>query len=468
MVALDQSPAQESQGTADHAAKFYRAAWRWHFYAGLYVIPFFIMLAVTGMLMMWIACIDGRDGEKTAVIPQEAPLAVSVQAQAAMDAFPDGRLIQYVAPRADDLAALFRIDTDEGAMVAVVDPYTADVLETFPRRSGLYDLMDNTHGELLIGVTGDRMVEIAASLGVILLVTGLYLWWPREARLREALLPNLRARGRALWKNLHSVVGIWISVILLFFLISGLSWAGVWGEKVVQAWSSFPAEKWGAPLSDVTHGSMNDGPKEVPWALEQTLMPASGSLFGEDGLKAGAPVTLDTMDALAREIGFDARYQMNLPKGETGVFTFSRDSMNTDSVDPLSDRTVHVDRYTGKILADVRYEDYSLMGKAMAVGIALHMGTAGLWVILLNTVFCLSVIFLCVSGVIMWWKRRPSGSFRIAPPPLPKNMPLWKGAVVLGLLLSFAFPMAGLSLLTVLLLDWLVISRVPVLRRVLL
>ncbi len=364
MVALDQSPAQESQGTADHTAKFYRAAWRWHFYAGLYVIPFFIMLAVTGMLMMWIAFIDGRDGEKTAVIPQEAPLAVSVQAQAAMDAFPDGRLIQYVAPRADDLAALFRIDTDEGAMVAVVDPYTADVLETFPRRSGLYDLMDNTHGELLIGVTGDRMVEIAASLGVILLVTGLYLWWPREARLREALLPNLRARGRALWKNLHSVVGIWISVILLFFLISGLSWAGVWGEKVVQAWSSFPAEKWGAPLSDVTHGSMNDGPKEVPWALEKTLMPASGSLFGEDGLKAGAPVTLDTMDALAREIGFDARYQMNLPKGETGVFTFSRDSMNTDSVDPLSDRTVHVDRYTGKILADVRYEDYSLIGKA--------------------------------------------------------------------------------------------------------
>ncbi|WP_417244762.1 PepSY-associated TM helix domain-containing protein [Celeribacter sp.] len=468
MVALDQSPAQESQGTADHTAKFYRAAWRWHFYAGLYVIPFFIMLAVTGMLMMWIAFIDGRDGEKTAVIPQEAPLAVSIQAQAAMDAFPDGRLIQYVAPRADDLAALFRIDTDEGAMVAVVNPYTADVLETFPRRSGLYDLMDNTHGELLIGVTGDRMVEIAASLGVILLVTGLYLWWPREARLREALLPNLRARGRALWKNLHSVVGIWISVILLFFLISGLSWAGVWGEKVVQAWSSFPAEKWGAPLSDVTHGSMNDGPKEVPWALEQTLMPASGSLFGEDGLKAGAPVTLDTMDALAREIGFDARYQMNLPKGETGVFTFSRDSMNTDSVDPLSDRTVHVDRYTGKILADVRYEDYSLMGKAMAVGIALHMGTAGLWVILLNTVFCLSVIFLCVSGVVMWWKRRPSGSFRIVPPPLPKNMPLWKGAVVLGLLLSFAFPMAGLTLLTVLLLDWLVISRVPALRRALL
>ncbi|NVK47114.1 MAG: PepSY domain-containing protein [Rhodobacteraceae bacterium] len=465
MVALDQSPAQEMQDAAGNAAKFYRAAWRWHFYAGLYVIPFFIMLALTGLLMMWISFLDGRDGEKTAVMPLEAPLAVSVQAQAALSAFPDGELIQYVAPRADNLAALFRVNTEAGAMMVVVDPYTAEVIETFPRRSGLYDLLDNTHGELLIGVTGDRMVEIAASLGVILLVTGLYLWWPRETRLRDALLPRLRARGRALWKNLHSVVGIWISVILLFFLISGLSWAGVWGEKMVQAWSSFPAEKWGAPLSDVPHGAMNDGPKEVPWALEQTLMPASGSLFGEEGLKPGVPVSLDTMDALAREIGFDARYQMNLPMGETGVFTLSRDSMNTDSLDPMSDRTVHIDRYSGKILADVRYEDYSLMGKAMAVGIALHMGTVGLWVILLNTVYCLSVIFLCVSGAVMWWKRRPAGSLRIAPPPLPKNMPLWKGAVSIGLVLCFAFPMAGLTLLVVLLLDWLVISRIPALKR---
>ena len=29
-------------------SRLYRAVWRWHFYAGLYVIPFLLMLAVTG------------------------------------------------------------------------------------------------------------------------------------------------------------------------------------------------------------------------------------------------------------------------------------------------------------------------------------------------------------------------------------------------------------------------------------
>lgn len=46
-------------------------------------------------------------------------------------------------------------------------------------------------------------------------------------------------------------------------------------------------------------------------------------------------------------------------------------------------------------------------------------------------------------------------------------MPLWQGAVVVGLVVSLAFPMAGLTIATVLLFDWLVLSRLPALKRVL-
>ncbi|WP_195819839.1 PepSY-associated TM helix domain-containing protein [Roseobacter sp. MH60115] len=448
------------------ANKLYFAAWRWHFYAGLFVIPFLTMLALTGMAMLWIAWIDGRDGERTAVAPQDAVSAISVQADAAVQAVPGGELIQYVAPRTPDVAALFRVDHGDEATMVAVDPYTATVIDTFPRRSGWYDFADNLHGNLMLGVTGDRMLETAASLAMVLIATGLYMWWPRGTGWRAALLPNL-TRGRGLWKSLHGVVGIWISLILVFFLISGLSWAGIWGGKMVQAWSQFPAEKWDAvPLSDDRHASMNHARREVPWALELTPMPVSGSEAGVAGVNAPL-VTLDTVGALAREIGFDARYQLNLPQSATGVWTISRDSMSTDSTDPTSDRTVHIDQYTGNILADVRYEDYSLAGKAMAVGIALHMGTLGLWSVLANTVVCLSVLFLCVSSVVMWWKRRPAGANRLAAPPFPRELPLWQGAVLVGLGVSMAFPMAGIALLTVLALDVFILSRLPQLRRVL-
>ncbi|MEM8571310.1 MAG: PepSY domain-containing protein [Pseudomonadota bacterium] len=454
----------EAQARPDaDANKLYFAAWRWHFYAGLFAIPFLAILAVTGMAMLWIAWIDGRDGERTAVLPQGAPLAVSTQAVAAAAAVPDGTLVQYVAPRRNDVAALFRVDAAGDAIMVAVDPYTAQVIETFPRRSGWYDFFDGIHGDLKLGVTGDRILETAASVSLVLIATGLYMWWPRRTGWRDALIPRL-TRGRSLWKSLHGVVGFWMSILLVFFLISGLAWAGIWGGKMVQAWSHFPAEKWdNVPLSDVTHASMNHERREVPWALEQTPMPASGSDAGISGVSG--PVTLDSVDALARALGFDARYQLNLPSGETGVWTLSRDSMSTDSTAPTTDRTVHVDQYTGKILADVRYADYSLAGKAMAVGIALHMGTLGLWSVLANTVICLAVLFLCGSSVILWWKRRPRNAGRLAAPPMPREMPLWQGAALVGLAVSMAFPMAGLALLTALALDIFVLSKLPKLRR---
>jgi uncharacterized iron-regulated membrane protein len=446
--------------------KLYAAAWRWHFYAGLFVIPFLTTLAITGAAMLWIAWIDGRDGERTLVVPQEITLPISVQAEAAVATIPDGVLKQYVAPRTNDVAALFRVDHNGDAIMVAVDPYTAQVIETFPRRSGWYDFADNIHSNLMLGVSGDRMLETAASLALVLIATGLYMWWPRNIGWRKALIPSF-GQGRSLWKSLHGVVGIWLSFFLIFFLVSGLSWSDVWGGKIVQAWSQFPAAKWdNVPLSDDVHASMNHERREVPWALEQTPMPASGSDVGTAGVVEGA-VTLDTVDMLAREIGFVARYQLNVPQSETGVWTLSRDSMNTDSTDPMSDRTVHVDQYTGKILADVRYEDYSMAGKAMAVGIALHMGTLGLWSVIANTLVCLSVLFLCFSSIVLWWKRRPVNASRLSAPPMPKELPLWQGAVLVGLAVSMAFPMAGLALLAVLFLDVLILSKLPKLRRIL-
>lgn len=458
-----------SAGTSRLTGRFYAAVWRWHFYAGLYVIPFLVMLATTGLIMLWVAVIDGRDGEQgIRIAPREAQVAVSTQAAAARAAVPDGVLKQYMSPLGDDRVALFRVDRGEAAFMVAVDPSTGEVLDKWSRQVGWYDFATDIHGSLLLGDTGDRLIEIAAGFAVVLVVTGLYLWWPRNGEsLAAVLLPNLAARGRTLWKSLHRTIGFWVSAILLVFLLSGLSWAGIWGDKFVQAWSTFPAEKWdNVPLSDATHASMNHGAtKEVPWALEQTPMPASGSMAGATGIPAGAPVDLEAMAALARSLGMVGRFQVALPDGETGVWTISQDSMSNDTPDPTSDRTVHLDQYTGKILADVRYVDYSLGGKAMAVGIAFHEGDMGVWNIALNTLFCASVIFLAVSGVVMWWQRRPANAGRLAAPPRPGELPLWKGAVVIGLFLCLAFPLVGIALLAVLAFDMVVVQNIPQLKR---
>jgi uncharacterized iron-regulated membrane protein len=460
----------QSQGAGPSSVahnKFYFAAWRWHFYAALYVVPFLIILAVTGLMMMYIAQVDGRDGEKIQVAATETALSLGEQQSIVLKAVP-GTISEWIGPKADNLAAVFRVKTEAGLRMVALDQYRGEIIEVWDRRAGWYDFADNVHSTLLLGDAGDRMIEIAAGLGLVLVFTGLYLWWPRGGD-TSILIPNIKARGRALWKNLHAVIGFWSSILLILFLISGLSWAGIWGGKFIQAWSSFPAEKWdNVPLSDDIHASMNHGAtNDVPWALEQTPMPASGFDAGITGIAKGSAVTINSVVAFGRTLGLEGRFRVAYPGGPTGVWTITQDSMSGDSTDPFIDRTVHVDQYTGKILASVGFADYSLVAKGMAVGVPFHMGLMGLWNLILNTVFCLSVIFVCVSGVVMWIKRRPSGAGRLAAPPVPAEVPFWKGAVAIGLFTAMAFPLVGITLLAVLAFDLLVLANIPMLKRAL-
>ncbi|WP_417407929.1 hypothetical protein [Hoeflea sp.] len=54
---------------------------------------------------------------------------------------------------------------------------------------------------------------------------------------------------------------------------------------------------------------------------------------------------------------------------------------------------------------------------------------------------------------------------RLSAPPLPKDMPVWTGATRVGLAVLMALPMAGLTLLAVMVLDLAVLPRIPALKR---
>ncbi len=131
-----------------------------------------------------------------------------------------------------DRVAAFAVQVGEDQTGVTLNPYTGEVVETFPWGGGWYDFATEIHGTLLIGNTGDWLIEAAASLGIVMVVTGIYLHWPRGGTgWGAALVPQIGKRGRAFWKSMHGAVGMWMSLILLVFLISGLSWAGIWGPS---------------------------------------------------------------------------------------------------------------------------------------------------------------------------------------------------------------------------------------------
>lgn len=70
----------------------------------------------------------------------------------------------------------------------------------------------------------------------ILLVSGIYLWWPRHWRLPNlcaALLFNPKLRGRARDWNWHNVIGFWSSFPMLLIILSGLIMSYGWANNLL-------------------------------------------------------------------------------------------------------------------------------------------------------------------------------------------------------------------------------------------
>ncbi|OEF91221.1 PepSY-associated TM helix domain-containing protein [Vibrio splendidus] len=477
----------------DHNKTLYFLSWRWHFYAGLFVIPFMLMLSITGLVMLFDDEIELTfHHEALEIVASGEPIKVSQQLAAVQLQYPQGSVTQFVPSKAPDLANRFSVALVDGTSVfATVNQYTGEVVGEIPRSDSLYQLANDIHGTLLIGDWGDYLIEVAISLSILLLISGIYLWLPRDNASRAGFLKLRFGSGtRILMRDLHANIGGTLSLILLLFILSGLAWTGFWGGKLVQAWSTFPAQMWDdIPLSDKTHASLNHGSEEeLPWNLEQTPLPLSQdkpaehvhhveratephdhSKMGEDHSQhvlSASNFSIDDVIEKAQALGF-TQYKVNFPRSETGVYTVAANTMGGDIIDPTQDRTTHLDQYSGRILGEVTWQDYNLFAKTLAVGISLHQGDISIINKLLNALFCLAFILVSVTGGVMWWMRRPSGQRKLGTPPKFGDAGLWKAGLVTVVVISVLFPLAGATIVTAMLLDWLLFSRVEKLKMVL-
>lgn len=163
-------------------SRLYRAIWRWHFYAGLIVAPFLLALAVTGLIMVWGNSVETFLGPRHPIAVPSTPASLIEQAQAAAASLPGGTVTMYVEPATADVAGQFVVDAKDGSHVVAVDPQGPTVVGTILRDDTLFNWASRIHGTLLLGDFGDRVLEIAAGLGLILVLSGLYLFWPKGSR----------------------------------------------------------------------------------------------------------------------------------------------------------------------------------------------------------------------------------------------------------------------------------------------
>ncbi|MFD2830929.1 PepSY-associated TM helix domain-containing protein [Corticicoccus populi] len=430
--------------------------WRWHLYAGLIISPFLIILAVTGAIYLFKHDIEAYIYKDYYQVEEGGErLNPSDLVNTAVNTAGGGDVTRY-RPGEDPSRSVEvgLIDNNGDALTIFINPYTREVLGTINDNTRPMDIIERVHGELSAGTIGDRIVELIACWTIIMILSGLYLWFPKtKEKIKGVFTFRLNKGNRVRWRDLHAVSGFWFSLSLLFFLLSGLLWTGFWGNGVQQlvtaSGSGYPPSIWvgDAPESDIVTEDVAD----VSWAAEQLPVADSEMISGY------RQASINDIAETAESTGIHPSYDIFYPAGETGVFTLS-----TFPDRAQDEATVHIDQYSNSVIADYRYDHYGPIGKFFALGITIHKGLQfGLINQLFGLVICIGLIGMVATGFWMWWKRKPKGRMGA---PKSESIVRHKGILFTLIVLGLIFPLVGVSLIIIWLINIFIIRKNETLR----
>ncbi|MDQ1222967.1 putative iron-regulated membrane protein [Agrobacterium sp. SORGH_AS 745] len=378
---------------------------------------------------------------------QNVPKALPSDILAAAVAAVPGTAVKYTTPGDPGASTEITVSTAEGKRAVYVNTYTGQVAGSLPDRGTIMWTIRYIHSLKYFGTYTRYLIEIAAGWSILLVATGIYLWWPRKQS-GGVLTVRGTPKKRVFWRDTHAVTGIFVGFFIVFLAVTGMPWSGVWGAKVNE-WAN--GSNFGYPAGVRTDVPMSgehlDHMAKTSWSLEQAKVPESTASA------TGQPIGIDAAIARFDGLGLATGYTVVLPTKPTGVYS---GSVYPD--DLSKQRVVHLDQYSGKPLIDMSYSDYGPLGKVLEWGINVHMGQQfGLANQIVLLAACVGIVLLAVSAGIMWWKRRPRGSLGV--PPLPQDKRVLRGLLALLAIGGILFPLVGASLLVMLVLDLIVQSR---------
>jgi uncharacterized iron-regulated membrane protein len=342
---------------------------------------------------------------------------------------------------------------------AFLDPYTGKIVGS-TAYGGIMQIIRKIHSLQYFGFWASCLMEITAGWTILLVASGVYLWWPRD-RAGGVVTVRGTPRTRMFWRDLHAVTGVMASVIILFLAVTGMPWTKVWG-KYVQQWTT--SAGLGAPkppakvlrewqmaafgrkhaASTQHHGAKTEFQADLPWALEKTASPKSHASMSRQ-----VSISVDAAIAIVNKAGLSKPYSLALPIGPRGAYMASYRPPQVEKT-----RIIYVDQYDGRILGDTDFAQYGPAAKAIEWGIAVHQGLEyGTLNRTLMLAGCIAIMLLAVSAPIMWWKRRPKGSWAL--PPAAANPKIARGVAIIMSVAGVLLPLTGLSMLVAFLGVWL-------------
>ncbi len=400
--------------------------WKWHIIAGLISLPFILLLSITGIIYLFKADYNNAVYDEirfvTPPLTQTTTVSFNKQLVVVKANITQQHVSQLILPSEANQATAFRLHGKKGdhtRHLVYVNPYTGELTGHVNQRDTLMYTVRKLHGELLLSKLGTYTVELISSWFLVLVITGLYVWWPtkrfKNAGLAGFFLVRTKKGKRLFYRDLHAVMGFWLSLFMLIILAGGMPWTDMFGDQL----------KWVQKQTDTGY------PKN--WSNSRGLLSSV----------QGKALNLNEMVALAKAQNLPGKVTIKLPMTQDQAF-----SVKNRSFWLRDQQVIHFDQYSGKVLKRHNWQDIGILMELRQVAMRLHQGEYGLanWiaVLLIVLVFTLST----AAGLTSYLIRKPNGRWGI--PKVPENFKPSYGLIVIIAILAIVFPLFGISLIFIL------------------
>ena len=279
---------------------------------------------------------------------------------------------------AKETSSIWYFDTIEYYYQIYVDPYTGEILGIYDQEKDFFNIVKMLHWSLLLKTEiGQVVVGWSTFIFVIMLISGIILWWPKNKAMRKQ-------RFKFIWKDstkwrrknydLHNILGFYISVIALIIAFTGMVWAFTWFQAIVYVAGS---QSITPPEVVKKESIISDGDKNK--AFDDAAVTTWKKYADADAISIGMP----------EESKGAIQAYVQPYKGKYYVY-----------------HQLQFDQYTGKLLHERNHSQKNFGEKLITANYDVHVGAIlGIPGKIIAFIASFIIGLLPISGFLIWWGR---------------------------------------------------------------
>jgi uncharacterized iron-regulated membrane protein len=259
-------------------------AGRLHLWLGLTTGIIVFIVAVTGCMFVFHDELQDLSREWRKVAPQEGDfVAPSLLRDRVQELYPGADASMVVYQNRERPAHVFAL-LDERPHHIYFNPYTAELTHVQDLEKDFFLIIEDLHMHLLLPENiGKQVVGISTLIFLLMLITGIVLWWPKK---RKNFRKNLQIKWNARWRRVnydwHRTTGFYISFLALFIALTGLSFSYEWMNEsfyvVANLGKDYPEDEVSPHIKE-KGVETDDNAMDIAMAHTFNLMPDSGMYF---------------------------------------------------------------------------------------------------------------------------------------------------------------------------------------------